>query len=156
MTHVICKLTAKNRDQLRNPTLGNRVWAAFAFSVCYSWWAEDYRRLWRRAEATTRQRLVGSTGTRTSGANVRLVGHYLRRLRRQHNNPPAAHPADNVAGLAAVAPEAHRTHCARHNPQQQQAAARTNHSYPATERTAACTPVRRYNAAVDDVISTEF
>jgi len=29
MTHVICRLTAKNRDQLRNPTLGNRVWAAF-------------------------------------------------------------------------------------------------------------------------------
>jgi len=29
MTHVTCKLTAKNRDQLRNPTLGNRVWATF-------------------------------------------------------------------------------------------------------------------------------
>ena len=27
MTHVSCRLTAKNRDQLRNPTLGNRVWA---------------------------------------------------------------------------------------------------------------------------------
>ena len=27
MTHVTCRLTAKNRDQLRNPTLGNRVWA---------------------------------------------------------------------------------------------------------------------------------
>ena len=23
--------TAKNRDQLRNPTLGNRVWATFTF-----------------------------------------------------------------------------------------------------------------------------
>ena len=31
MTHVSCRLTAKNRDQLRNPTLGNRVWAAFTF-----------------------------------------------------------------------------------------------------------------------------
>jgi len=29
MTHVTCKLTAKNRDRLRNPTLGNRVWATF-------------------------------------------------------------------------------------------------------------------------------
>ena len=29
MTHVTCKLIAKNRDQLRNPTLGNRVWATF-------------------------------------------------------------------------------------------------------------------------------
>ena len=29
MTRVTCKLTAKNRDQLRNPTLGNRVWSTF-------------------------------------------------------------------------------------------------------------------------------
>jgi len=26
---IICRLTAKNRDQLRNPTLGIRVWATF-------------------------------------------------------------------------------------------------------------------------------
>jgi len=26
MTHVNCRLTAKNRDPLRNPTLGNREW----------------------------------------------------------------------------------------------------------------------------------
>jgi len=31
MTHVTCRLTAKNRDQLRNPTLGNRVRATFTF-----------------------------------------------------------------------------------------------------------------------------
>ena len=31
MTHVTCRLTAKNRDQLRNPTLRNRVWATFTF-----------------------------------------------------------------------------------------------------------------------------
>ena len=31
MTHVTCRLTAKNRDQLRSPTLGNRVWAPFTF-----------------------------------------------------------------------------------------------------------------------------
>jgi len=31
MTHVTSRLTAKNRDQLRNPTLGNRVWATFTF-----------------------------------------------------------------------------------------------------------------------------
>ena len=34
MTHVTCRLTAKNRDQLRNPTLGNRVWATFTFLCC--------------------------------------------------------------------------------------------------------------------------
>ena len=27
MTLVTCRLTAKNRDQLRNPTLGDRAWA---------------------------------------------------------------------------------------------------------------------------------
>ena len=31
MTHVTCRLTAKYWDQLRNPTLGDRVWAAFTF-----------------------------------------------------------------------------------------------------------------------------
>jgi len=31
MTHVTCRLTAKNRDRLRDPTLGNRVWATFTF-----------------------------------------------------------------------------------------------------------------------------
>ena len=29
MIHVTCRLTAKNRDQLRNPTLGNRARATF-------------------------------------------------------------------------------------------------------------------------------
>jgi len=29
LTRVTCRLTAKNRDQLRTPTLGNRVWATF-------------------------------------------------------------------------------------------------------------------------------
>ena len=31
MIYVTCRQTAKNRDQLRNPTLGNRVWATFTF-----------------------------------------------------------------------------------------------------------------------------
>jgi len=31
MTHVTSRLTAKNRDQFRNPTLGSRVWATFTF-----------------------------------------------------------------------------------------------------------------------------
>ena len=33
MTHVTCWLTAKNRDQFRNATLGNRVWATFTFCL---------------------------------------------------------------------------------------------------------------------------
>ena len=32
MTDVTCRLTAKDRDQLRNPTLGNRVQASFDLS----------------------------------------------------------------------------------------------------------------------------
>jgi len=36
MTHVTCRLTAKNRDQLRNPTLGNRVWPTFTFTLQYN------------------------------------------------------------------------------------------------------------------------
>jgi len=31
MSHITCRLTAKNRDQLLNPVLGNRVWATFTF-----------------------------------------------------------------------------------------------------------------------------
>ena len=34
MTHITCRpLTAKNRDQLWNPTLSNRVWATFLYSL---------------------------------------------------------------------------------------------------------------------------
>jgi len=36
MTHVTCRLTAKNRERLRNPTLGNRVWATFTFFIVIS------------------------------------------------------------------------------------------------------------------------
>ena len=52
MTHVTCRQTAKNRDQLRNPTLGNRVWATFLYSVylyrclsyCTAWYIHSARR----------------------------------------------------------------------------------------------------------------
>jgi len=42
MTHVTCRLTAKNRDRLRNPTLGNRVRATFLVS---SYWVSQWRAL---------------------------------------------------------------------------------------------------------------
>jgi len=35
MTHVTCRLAAKYWDQLRNPMLGNRVWATFLGSGRY-------------------------------------------------------------------------------------------------------------------------
>ena len=31
MTHATCRLTTKNRDHLRNATLGNRVWAVSTY-----------------------------------------------------------------------------------------------------------------------------
>jgi len=36
MIHITCRLTAKNQDQFRNPTLGNRVWASFFYPGCSS------------------------------------------------------------------------------------------------------------------------
>jgi len=38
MTHVTCRLTANNRVQLRNPTLGNRVWATFTLYLQLPRW----------------------------------------------------------------------------------------------------------------------
>jgi len=50
MIHVTRRLTAKNRDQLRNPTLGNRVLATFTFTflpvgggvnkLMIGWWTD--------------------------------------------------------------------------------------------------------------------
>jgi len=37
-------LTAKNRDQLRNPTLGNRVWVTFTFTDMLSKLVERLQR----------------------------------------------------------------------------------------------------------------
>ena len=36
MTHVTCRLTAKNRYWLRNPTLGNRVWGCLFYHCAVS------------------------------------------------------------------------------------------------------------------------
>jgi len=40
MIHVTCRLTAKNRDQRRNPTLGNRVRANFLLENVHTAWDE--------------------------------------------------------------------------------------------------------------------
>jgi len=49
MTHVTCMLTAKNRHQLRNDTLGNRVWAIFKFKHCTQAAEDNVRDLMVRA-----------------------------------------------------------------------------------------------------------
>jgi len=43
MTHATCRLTAKNRDQLRNPTLGNRVWDTYTSTFTIAFWVETIR-----------------------------------------------------------------------------------------------------------------
>ena len=54
MTRVTCRLTAENRDQLRNPTLGNRVWTIFAIF----WSVQDIR-----SKLSDREVIRGTTGT---------------------------------------------------------------------------------------------
>ena len=44
MTHITCRLTAKNWDHLRNPMLGNRVWATYLYllllnTIIYCCWS---------------------------------------------------------------------------------------------------------------------
>jgi len=62
MTHVTCMLTAKNRDQLRNPTLGSRVWATFSFFHASAGYTGCVRACWLAAEGDG----ADSKRTRTS------------------------------------------------------------------------------------------
>ena len=52
MTHVTCRLTAKNRDQLQNPTPGNRVWASFTFYMFVNAPSHSHSRL-RRVDTSS-------------------------------------------------------------------------------------------------------
>ena len=69
MTHVTCRLTAKNRDQLQNPTLSNRVWATLftlvsSFVVCLHC-------------AEERLSLTQETGMASDDAAVRRVAVWI-------------------------------------------------------------------------------
>jgi len=94
MTYVTCRLTAKNRDQLRNPTLGNRVWATFNFyspyraRVCVlktycSWFATQKTTTWPvhssalSAPTPTRLRLLQLKSPNTSYVASLILGFYL-------------------------------------------------------------------------------
>ena len=80
MTHVTCRLTAKKRDQLRDPTLGNRVWATFTFF-----------------------------NFRMHHFVVKFSLKKFFCLRRQRGiNPTNQNPADAVAGAAAESIKSHR------------------------------------------------
>jgi len=81
MTHVTCRLTGKNRDQLGNPTLGNRVWATF-FNLCSASYAsclrDDARTCYRvlhcGAVAAERRRLLLIDISGPRGAQQRTHG----------------------------------------------------------------------------------
>jgi len=81
MTHVTCRLTGKNRDQLGNPTLGNRVWATF-FNLCSASYASClrdvartcYRVLHCGAVAAERRRLLLIDISGPRGAQQRTHG----------------------------------------------------------------------------------
>jgi len=72
MTHITWRLTAKNRDQLRNRTRGNRVWTTFAFFI-----TDVAPRRSGRCSATPKfadsRRTLPRTGGRGSGAGRRLA-----------------------------------------------------------------------------------
>jgi len=53
MTHVTCRLTARNRDQLRNPAIGNRVRASFTFTAEIKLESAPASRRRRRRKATS-------------------------------------------------------------------------------------------------------
>ena len=64
MTHVTCRSTAKNRDQLRNPTLGNRVWATFTSACVYC----------SCCVATTSSQCRGATSSASAASSSSLAG----------------------------------------------------------------------------------
>jgi len=74
MTHITCRLIAKNRDQLGNPTLVNRVSATFAFFTPDCHW-QTFRRqtglVARRWTAGTR--LEPTTGWPDSDWRVKPI-----------------------------------------------------------------------------------
>ena len=89
MTYVTCRLTAKSRDQLRNPMLGNRVWAAF---TVFYWHVQTVRFgavLSVSAEHCTASEMQQDTHTHTQPFNgpffgITWVGQYQKKRSPTH------------------------------------------------------------------------
>ena len=83
MTHITCRLTAKNRDQLRN-TLGNRVWATF-LPICI---------------ATCRLVVIkgrkGTRGVRWEASVIRHACHSAANISPSTVNTPVSRPTPGV------------------------------------------------------------
>ena len=87
MTHITCRMTVKNRDQLRDPTIGNRLWATFTFfhySHYYCWTGAE------AAESAGGRSSTGGRRRRMSGSRSRQPSEDDR------DNDPAA--ATSAAG----------------------------------------------------------
>ena len=83
MSHVTCRLTAENRNQLRNPTLGNRVWHTFTFTFKQT---SNTRCTCKCASQT---RILNAIGTHTAQANSTISSIIIRlfwttRTRKRH------------------------------------------------------------------------
>ena len=72
MTRVTCRLTAKNRDQLRNATLGNRVWAAYIFLTLYGV-RQMYMVVRPQTNIQTNQKTAHHRNTVTSSVHEKLM-----------------------------------------------------------------------------------
>ena len=103
MTHVTCRLTAKNRDQLRNPTPGNRLWATFLDIRGWSGRRRDARATGTRPASAGRagHRLAGWQSIRggpartphrprlRQAAPLSAQHHQLQRHARRHRSRPS-------------------------------------------------------------------
>ena len=145
MTHITCRLTAENRDQLRNPTLGNQVRASFCFSrsprpsVSLPSWPPRNCGAPRRHEANLAAAAgspratgdrpdrpgQGFRGRRLAGASPRLTGGLLPTARavgqRQGRRPGHARPRRGWVPTTARQPISrmnlrHLTPSKRHHP----------------------------------------
>jgi len=61
MTHVTCRVIAKNQGRVRNPTLNTRVWATFTFFTSK---AREGRKDRREGQGRGREARVGNLLTR--------------------------------------------------------------------------------------------
>jgi len=78
MTHVTCRLTAKNRDQLRKPTLGNRAWAnffTFYLLILLTCCREQQRKHKQTGDATWTHGSVEQLGAELGDVPRRLKRH---------------------------------------------------------------------------------
>jgi len=86
--HVTCRLTAKNRDQLRNPTLGNRVWATFTFFILVTVFARRTPLLNKLKRNFNSKALREVTPMRSQVRNEFLHAHWRRQGESRGPRPP--------------------------------------------------------------------